>query len=179
MARARKEARMTCVIEMLTRRVDSARLSRVLYSEPFNRELVSAIDLKERVVRERTEQPDGKLLLRAYIAPRVEIPAVIEKLVKGHAIGYEETIMFDPAARHARSSIQTPVGDMFQVSADTYFSDVPDGVRTRIELHVKVKMFGVGRIAEKFVCNETQKRYVIVERELQRYIDENRDRATV
>jgi hypothetical protein len=84
----------------------------------------------------------------------------------------------DPAARHAHSSIQTPVGDVFQVSADTYFSDVPDGVRTRIELQVKVKMFGVGGIAEKFVCHETQKRYAIVERELQRYVDENRDQTT-
>lgn len=168
---------MTCVIEMLTRNVDSARLSRVLYSEAFNRELMTAIDLKERVVRERSEQPDGKLLLRTYIAPRVDIPAVIEKLVKGHTVGYEETIMFDPAARHARSSIVTPVGDVLQVAAETSFSDTPQGVRTRIELKVKVKMFGVGGMVEKFVCNETQKRYVIVERELQRYIDEGRDRA--
>jgi Protein of unknown function (DUF2505) len=168
---------MTCVIEMLTRRVDYARLSQVLYSEPFNRELMSAIDLKERVVRERSEQPDGKLYLRTYIAPRVDLPAVIERLVKGHAVGYEETVVFDPATRHARSSIQTPVGDMFQVAADTYFTDVAQGVRTRIELQVKVKVFGVGGIAEKFVCNETQKRYVIIEQVLQRYLDEGRDQS--
>jgi hypothetical protein len=168
---------MTCVIEMLTRRVDYTRLSRVFFSEPFNRELMTAIDLKERVVRERTEQADGKLLLRTYIAPRVDVPAVIERLVKGHTVGYEETIEFDPATRHARSSIQTPVGEMFQVSADTHFTDAPEGVRTRIELRVKVKMFGVGAIAEKFVCSETRKRYVIVEQALQRYLDEGRDNS--
>jgi hypothetical protein len=166
---------MKCEIEMLTRGLDYARFSRVYFSEPFNRELVTAIDLKERTIRERTELPDGKLRLRVYIAPRVDLPAVIEKIVKGYTIGYEETTLYDPATGRAQSSVQTPGGDLLHVDAETHFTAVLEGVRTHIEMQVKVKLFGVGGLVERFVCSETQKRYRLVEAALQRYIDENKD----
>jgi hypothetical protein len=168
---------MKFTIEMLTRRVDYARFSRVYFSEALNSELVAAIDLKQRTLRERSDLPDGKQRMRLYIAPRVDVPAVIEKLIEGHAIGYEEVTVFDPAARHAHATIHTPAPDLLQVSAETQFLEELDGIRTRIELQVRVKIIGIGAMIERFVGNETRKRYVLVERCLQRFVDENRDLA--
>jgi hypothetical protein len=160
---------------MLTQRVDYPRFAKIFYSEEFNAGLVEAVNVKEREVRERVEQADGKLHLRVYVAPRVNMPVVIEKLTAGYKIGYEETIDFDPQAKHARIELATP--GPLELKADIKFSEEPDGIRTRIEFEVRVKVFGVAGFAEKYIIQETKQRYVIVERELQRYVDEGRDLA--
>lgn len=170
---------MLCDIRLFTRAVDYAQFSRVYYAEPFQRELQAAIDLKERTVRERVELPDGRQRMVVYVAPRVELPALIAKLARGYSIGYEETIIFDPAARCARSTICTPGGDLLQVAAETRFSESRDGVHTHIRLEVRVKIIGVGGTIEKFVANETRKRYEVVERVLQAYMDAGRHREPV
>ena len=168
---------MDFVIEMLTRRVRYARFRHVYYSEPFHTQLAPAIELKERSLRERVTLSDGKERIRVYIAPRVELPAVIAKVVEGYAVGYEETTLFDPESRMADVRIQTPAGNLLQIEAQTRFSESEEGVRTRIALSVRAKIFGVGGMAERFVAAETRKRYALVEQFLQRYVDEDRDRA--
>jgi hypothetical protein len=162
-------------LSLLTRGVDYARFSRVYYAEPFQSALAHAIDLRERIVRERHKLPDGKQRFVVYIVPRVELPTIFASLAHGYAIGYEETTLFDPAARRASSSVKTPGGDLLQVAAETLFSESATGVHTEIQLRVHVKILGVGRAIEQFVANETRKRYAVVESTLQQYMDEGRD----
>lgn len=164
-------------IRLVTRRVDYARFSRVFYAEPFQRELAQAIQLKERTLRERTLLPDGRERIVIHISPRVELPAMIAKLAEGYSVGYEETIVFDPSARRASSTIQTPGGDRLHVAAETLFSEDAVGVHTHILLSVRVRLLGVGGVIERFVFNETRRRYEVVERFLQQYVDEGCDLA--
>ena len=166
---------MDFTIEMLTQRVRWERFRHVYYSEPFHQSLAPVIHLRERSLRERVTLPDGKERIAVYIAPRVELPAMIAKLVEGHVVGYEETTLFDPEARFADVKIQTPGGSLLQIAAQTRFSEEAQGVRTRITLSVHAKLFGVGGVAERFVAAETRKRYEVVERFLQSYVDEGRD----
>ena len=166
---------MELTIEMLTRRVGYARFRHVYYSEPFHQALAPAIQLRERSVRERVLQPDGKERISVYIAPKVELPTPIAKLVEGYAVGYEETTLFDPEARRADVSIQTPAGNLLQIAAQTRFTEHPEGVRTRIDLSIRAKILGLVGMAERFVANETRKRYLAVEQFLQQYIDAARD----
>jgi hypothetical protein len=162
-------------ITLFTRGVDYARFSRVFYSEPFQVALVDAINLKERTVRERQQLPNGAHRFVVYIAPRVELPALFSRLANGYAIGYEETTVFDSAGRRASSSVRTPGGDLLHVAAETLFSESPEGVQADIKLEVHAKILGIGSAIEKFVANETRKRYAVVERALQQYVDANRD----
>jgi hypothetical protein len=166
---------MDFVIDMLTRRVTYARFRHVYYSEAFHQALAPAIQLQERSLRERVTLPDGKERISVYIAPRVELPGVLAKLVEGYAIGYEETTLFDPEARVADVRIQTPGGRLLEIGARTSFSEGGEGVRTRIELSVRARVFGVGGIAERFVGAETRRRYSVVARFLQEYVDAGRD----
>lgn len=168
---------MTFHINLFTRGVDYARFSRVFYSEPFQSALVHSINLKERTVRERQELPDGRQRFVVYIAPRVELPSIFANLAQGYAIGYEETTVFDPSARRAQSTVKTPGGDLLHVAAETLFSESTAGVHTEIRLDVHVRILGLGRAIEKFVVSETRKRYELVERALQIYLDEGRDLA--
>jgi hypothetical protein len=147
----------------------------VYYSEPFQSALAHAINLKERTVLEREERPDGTQRFVVYIAPRVELPAMFASLAHGYAIGYEETTWFDPAARRARSSVKTRGGGLLQVAAETRFSESSSGVHTDIEVAVRLRMVGLSAAIEKLIAKETRKRYAIVERELQAYIDAGRD----
>jgi hypothetical protein len=147
----------------------------VYYSELFQSALVQAINLKERTVRERRELPDGTQRFVVYIAPRVELPSIFASLAHGYAIGYEETTLFDPSARRAQSTVKTPGGDLLHVAAETRFTENATGVHTQIQLRVHAKILGIGGALEKFVANETRKRYALVERALQQYIDAGRD----
>lgn len=166
---------MDFVIELWTRGIGYARFRHVYYSEPFHQALVPAIQLRERTLRERVTLPDGKERISVYIAPKVELPGVIAKLVEGHVVGYEETTLFDPEARSADVRIQTPGGNLLQIGAQTRFTEEPEGIRTRITLTVRAKLLGVGGMAERFVASETRKRYEVVERVLQEYVDAGRD----
>jgi hypothetical protein len=163
---------MKAVIETLTRGVDCARFRHIFYSsEAFNREIMAAAKLKERVVREHVQLPDGKERSRLYIVPHVDLPAVIEKVVAGYVIAYEETSMYDPTSRTANVSIHTPGGDLLRVSAVNQWLPEPEGVRMRIELDVHVKLFGVAGLIERFVISETRKRYEVLERVMQQLVD--------
>lgn len=166
---------MTFEITMFTRGVDYARFARMYYGEPFQTALVHAINLKERTVLEREELPDGKQRFVVFIAPRVELPAILASLAHGYAIGYEETTLFDPVARRAQSSVKTPGGNLLHVSAETLFSESASGVHTNINVAVRTKILGISRAIEQFVANETRKRYALVERALQAFLDEGRD----
>lgn len=166
---------MTFNINLFTRGVDYARFSRVFYSEPFQSVLVHALNLKERTVRERQALPDGTQRFVVYIAPRIELPSIFASLAHGYAIGYEETTLFDPRARRAQSTVKTPGGDLLQVAADTLFSESAAGVHTEVQLMVRARIVGFGTAIEKFVANETRKRYELVERALQAYVDDGRD----
>lgn len=168
---------MKAVIETLTRGADCARFRHIFYnSEAFNQELIATAHLKERVVREHVQLPDGKERSRLYIVPRVDLPAVIEKVVAGYAVAYEEVSLFDPGTRTANVAIHTPASELLHVSAVTRWLDEPQGVRMQIELDVHVKLFGVAGIIERFMISETRKRYEILERAMQKFVDEGHGR---
>ena len=171
---------MKAVIETLTRGVDCARFRHIFYaSEVFNREIMAVANLKERVVREHVQLPDGKERSRLYIVPRVDLPLVIEKATAGYVIAYEETSLFDPATRTANVSIHTPGGDLLRVSAVTQWLTEPEGVRMRLELDVHVKLFGVAGLIERFMISETRKRYEALERVMQQCVDAENAAETV
>ena len=42
-----------------------------------------------------------------------------------------------------------------------------------------MKIFGIGKVIERFIVSEVKKRYTLVERFLQTYLDEGRDRTAL
>jgi len=165
---------MQHVIDMMTRGVDYAGFVRAYFSEEFSVALVSAADLVERTVRERTLLPDGKQRICLRIVPRIHLPPWAAKLARGYSLGYDEETVFDPATGHAHSVVRTPGRDMLRVTADTLFTQNLEGVHTRIELVLHAKLLGFGRMIKRFAAHETEARYRIVERTLQKFVDEQR-----
>jgi hypothetical protein len=170
---------MKFVVEIMTRGVDYPRFRRAYHSEEFNQEVAAAANLKERSLREFVTDPDGKERRRVLVVPRVNLPAAFEKLLNGRPISYEEVTVYDPATRSASFAIESPAGDRVSVTGQARFTDVPEGVRLCFEGAAEVKAFGVGGLIERYIVREVKTRYELVERLLQRFVDDGRDRTSM
>jgi hypothetical protein len=162
-------------IEIVARGIDYPTFRRVYYSEEFNHDVAEAVKIKERTQLEHVTLPDGKERRRVHIVPRANLPTAMQKLLNGQSISYEETTIFDPATRSATFAIQSPAGDRIRVDGLARFLEEPDGVRLRFQGDAQVKIFGVGGMIERYIVNEVRSRYEVVERLLQRFIDEGRN----
>lgn len=106
------------------------------------------------------KRPDGTIIQKSEAAPPVELPAAVKRVV-GDVTSYTEAGRFDPATK--------------RYTADVIPSAASDKVRTRVEIWVEprgdkrverivdvdnsVKIFGVGKVAEKFIEQQTRKTY--------------------
>jgi hypothetical protein len=166
---------MRFTVEMMTRGVDYARYRRAYFSEAFDRYVVDAANLLERTLLEQVTLPDGKERRRMRIVPRIELPSLLLQIMRGHRVQYEEVMLFDPLTRSAQLEVHTVAGDRVQVRADAQFIEQPEGVLMRIQCDAQVKLFAVGGAIERHLASEVTQRYALVERALQRFLDEGRD----
>lgn len=164
-------------VDMIVQRVDYPRLRTAFFSEAFNRELLHAVDLKERSVLEHVTHEDGSERMRVRIVPNVHLPATLKKLIGDHAVQYEELTTFDPRTRTAQVVVHSLADSVLRVRADARFVDEPGGaVALRVDGEVKASLFGLGGFIERHIASEVIARYAKVERALQRFVDEHRDR---
>jgi hypothetical protein len=163
------------VVEIMTRGIDYTRFRRAYHSETFNQEVAAAANLTERSLQEFVAQPDGKERRRVRVVPRVALPAVVQKLLNGRPISYEEITVFNPATRSATFAVESVAGDTVRVTGEARFTEAPEGVRLRFEGEAEVKVFGLGGFIERYLVREVKTRYELVELLLQRFVDEGRD----
>ena len=71
--------------------------------------------------------------------------------------------------------IETPAGDVVQVRGQACLHDEPNGVRMQFVGEAQVRFLGLGAMIERFLVDEVTRRYQMVERALQHYIDEGRE----
>jgi hypothetical protein len=161
-------------VEIVARGIDFPRFRQVYYSEEFNRDVAEAVKLKERTQQEYVRLPDGKERRRVRVVPRANLPASFQKLLNGKPLHYEETTLFDPATRSATFSIESAAGETVAVTGLIQFSEEPGGVRVRFEGEARVKIFGLGALAERYIVGEVKGRYEVIQRLLQKFIDEGR-----
>jgi len=169
---------MQFVVEIVVRGIEYPTFRRVYYSEEFNQEVAQAVKLKERGQLEHVTQPDGKERRRVRVVPRVSLPAAVQKLLNGQEISYEEITVFDPATRTATFEVINPAGETVQVTGVARFFEENGGVRLRFEGEAKVKVFGIGGMAERYIVNEVRSRYEVVARLMQKFVDDGRDVKT-
>ncbi len=171
---------MKFTIEMAARRADFERVIQVYFSEAFNQAVIPEANLRDRNLLEERILDDGKEYRKVRYAPQVDLPGPLRKLLEGDGVGqlieYNEITVFDRDRRTATLEVESIAGDTIQVSGLVRFLEEGDGVRMKFEGEAKVKVFGIGGVAERFIVNEVKKRYALVERFLQRYLDQGRDK---
>lgn len=172
---------MKFTIEMVARRVEFERLTEVYFSEAFNKAVIPAANLRDRTLLEERILDDGREYRKVRYAPRVALPGPIRKFAGGNEIeqliDYNEITVFNRAARTATLEIESLAGETIQVAGNVRFIEEKDGVRMKFEGEARVKIFGLGKVIERFIVSEVKKRYALVESFLQTYLDKGRDQA--
>jgi hypothetical protein len=169
---------MKFAVEILARGIDYPSFRRVYYSEEFNQQVAQAAKLKERSQIEHVTLPDGKERRRVHIVPRVSLPGPVQSLLNGQPLSYEETTVFDPTTRSATFAIASSAGDTVQVTGIARFLEEPGGVRLVFDGEAKVKVFGIGGVAERYIVGEVKERYAIIQRLMQEFIDQGKAAKT-
>ena len=172
---------MKFTVEMVVRRVKFERLIQVYFSQAFNQAVIPAANLRISNLVEEKILDGGREYRKVRYAPRVNLPGPIRKFAGGdeieQLIDYCEITVLNRPARTATLEIESVAGDTIQVSGNVRFQEQGDGVRMKFEGEAKVKIFGIGKVIERFIVSEVTKRYALVERFLQTYLDEGRDRT--
>lgn len=130
----------------------------IFFSEAFNRQLyVDHLRFVRFEILEQKTEPGGRLKRRMQLEPRSEMPAAVKKIV-GDSMSYIEEGEFSPANGHWSYSIIPSVkADKTQIKGELWLESAgPARVDRFCKLSIKVSVFGVGGIVEKFLENQTR-----------------------
>jgi hypothetical protein len=162
---------MKFAVEIVARGIDYPTFRRVYYSEEFNQQVAKAAKVKDRFQQEHVVLPDGKERRKVHVVPRVHVPMAVQKMLNGQEIAYVETTVFDPTTRSATFEVESPAGESVSVTGVARFSEETGGVRVKFDGEAKVKVFGIGTIAERYIVGEVKERYETIQTLLQQFID--------
>jgi len=136
--------------------------SKVFFETDFNDYLYgpSGLDFPKYEILEEDTQPGGRRtrVLKAF--PKVAAPGPLKK-VFGAELNYLETGEMDVERRAWMTKIWIPsVGQKIRLSGDMSFQATsPHTCVRKMVFDLEVKIFGVGRLAERFVKSALQENY--------------------
>ena len=150
---------MKFVVEHTFRGLTVADYEKLYFDEAFNDALCKAVNL-DRNVQKRED--DGKRLARVVkVAPRDrEIPGPLQKILGSSRIEYSEHVNYEWGTyRGTWKTISSIMTDKIESSGSFRFDQNSDGVKRIVEGEIKVKMFGVGGVVERFIVSDIEKSY--------------------
>lgn len=143
-----------------------------LFDPALEASVAKATNLAEFRVMESGDQ-GGVFVRKVHVIPDVVLPGPLKKLL-GDSVGYTETdrapqggMQYDWVAIPDAIADKARISGVFKIEAAG-----EDRSRRTIEGEVEVKIFGIGKLAEKFVIDELEKNYAKVAREQGRWIAE-------
>lgn len=150
---------MKFLAEHTFRGITVADYEKLYFDEDFNVSLCKAVNLDRSVVK-RDEK--GKHLSRAVkVSPRDrEIPGPLVKVLGSSRIEYTEHVEYDFGTyKGTWKSVSSVMTDKVESSGVFRFEPAGDGVKRVIEGDIKVKVFGVGGVIERFIVADIEKSY--------------------
>ena len=153
--------------------IDPAAFAEMYFSEAYNRAIAPLVSMAERSIESLETLEDGRVRRRILMKPRVQLPAMLQKLVQGAELAYYEISVFDPVSCIAHYHIETGAGDLLAIQGTIAFEPVDQGVCRTIDGQIDVSIFGVGKIVERFISQEVSSRYDRIHKYTQQYIDQH------
>lgn len=141
------------------RGISLADYEKLYFDEDFNIALCKAVNL-DRTLLKREEK--GKHLSRSVkVSPRDrEIPGPLVKVLGSSRIEYTEQVEYDFGSyKGTWKSISSVMTDKVESSGIFRLEQAGDGVKRVIEGDIKVKVFGVGGVIERFIVADIEKSY--------------------
>lgn len=135
--------------------------SKIFFDEGYNQALFSGeLGFTAYEVRESKTQPDGKVQRTIFAQPPVVLPPAIKKVL-GDLSAYTESGVYNPATGHYTVAV-TPgaAADKVKTNVDVWVEARGDKQCERIvEVDSQVKIFGLGKVVEKFIEQQMRSTY--------------------
>lgn len=162
---------MHVVVEHRFRGASVDRFVEVYFSPAYNEAVAPLANLQVRELVSERELAHGVIERRVRMVPSVNLPWAVKKLLRGAPVEYFEVSTYDPAAHQARYRVESGAGPLIKVWGTISFLPDADGCKRRIEGDVEVNIPGLGRVIEKLITDELNKRYDRIQAFTQRYLD--------
>ncbi len=147
-----------------------AEYERLHFDEEFNIALCKAVKLA-RTLKELTRE-GGHIHRVVTVGPDREIPKPAAKVLGAQRIEYTETVDYElGSGEGVFTVVSSLMTDKVKTGGTIAFRETPRGVRRIVDGEVTVKIFGVGKIVEKFIAAETEKSYDEAAEFTQKWID--------
>lgn len=150
---------MKFVCEHVIRGISQADYEKLYFDEDFNVAMCKAVNLDRSLIK---RDDDGKHLTRhVKVSPRDrEVPGPVAKIVGTTKVEYVEQLDYDWGRyRGTWRSISSIMTDKVESSGTLRFEAAGDGVKRIVDGDVKVKIFGVGGVIERFIIADVEKSY--------------------
>lgn len=146
---------------------------RLHFNEDFQTALCQAVKLARRLDK---REDDGKHLSRIVtVGPDRDIPPAVAKVLGASRIEYSEHLEYTWGSYAGTwKTISSIMTDKVDAYGSFSFKQTPAGVVRTMEGEVKVKIFGIGGIVEKFVGADIEKSYQQAAEFTQKWIDDGK-----
>jgi hypothetical protein len=126
--------------------------------EPFGVAMCESVKLGRDLLR--SDRTEGRVIRHVRVTPDRDIPGPLQKILGGATFAYVEELDFELGkARGKWRSIPSLMPDKVDSSGTIEMLAVPGGVKRVVKGEIKVGVFGIGGIVEKFVVGEVERSY--------------------
>jgi hypothetical protein len=131
---------------------------KLYFDEAFNDELCKAVELERTLIKKDVK---GKHLSRAVkVSPKREIPAPAAKILGSSKLEYTEYVEYDLGSfKGTWKTVSAIMSDKIESGGTFQFTKKGDGIVRVLDGDIKVKIFGVGGVVEKFIVMDVEKSY--------------------
>ncbi len=124
----------------------------VFFDEEFNRGLSDALDNESMEVVEQSGEVSGTLKRTLTCTPRMDAPGPVRKIL-GDSMDYTETGEWNAeTGRWEFSMVTAALGDKMKLNGAMWAEECGDEIERVCEIEFSVKMFGMGKVIEKFLA---------------------------
>jgi hypothetical protein len=128
------------------------------FDEAFNVELAQSVKLVRTVLK--FEKTPERIVRHVRVEPAREIPGPVAKILGGNKFSYVEELEYELGKGKGRWRIVTSMmTDKIDAQGTLELVAVPGGCKRVVAGDIKVSIFGVGGIIEKFVVSDVEKSY--------------------
>ncbi len=128
------------------------------FDEGFNKALAESVKLGRTLLK--LDRGPTTLVRHVRIEPAREIPGPVAKLLGGNKLSYVEEVDYELGKGRGRwKTITSVLTDKIDSQGTLELVAVPGGVKRIVTGDIKVSVFGVGGIIEKFVVSDVEKSY--------------------
>ncbi len=159
-------------VEHLMKDISLANYEKLYFDEEFNTALCKAVKLSRTL--DKRDLKDGFLKRSVRVGPEREIPAPVAKILGASRIEYTEHLEYKMGSNKGTwKTVSSIMTDKVESSGTFEFKEHKGGVQRIVEGDIRVKIFGVGGIVEKFIVADVEKSYADAAQFTQKWISDH------